>query len=115
MIIVLFYIAVFAALGVAAFAVAERVAWARPLPRVTQRQLPPLPGAYAEDVRTRIPSRLSQRARPALYEDLQATSLHCEGPCLARHTLHENHGDGTATCTRCGTPRAVAAEFDDGA
>lgn len=114
MIIVLFYLAVFAALAVAAFAVAERVAWARPLPRVTQRQLPPpLPGAYAEDVRTRIPSRRSRRAVPALYEDLQATSLPCEGRCLARTTLHEDHGDGSATCTRCGTPRSTA--FDDGA
>lgn len=28
----------------------------------------------------------------------------CEGTCPGI-TVHEHHGDGTATCTRCGTPR----------
>lgn len=32
----------------------------------------------------------------------------CEGTCTGA-TGHERHGDGTATCTGCGTPRRLPA------
>lgn len=43
------------------------------------------------------------------YAGFQAAArpeLPCEGTCQGARP-HEDHGDGTATCTGCGTPRAV--------
>lgn len=108
--IVLFYVVLFIGLYFVAQAVVCRLVEARPLPRVTQRQLPPLPGAYVEEVRTRIPGRLSLHGRrpcPASDEGGQMRLLPCEGYCPGR-TPHEDDGDGTATCMPCGTPRAAA-------
>lgn len=111
MITALLYIYAGVAVVLALLVAADQLYRARPLPRVQQRQLPPLPGAYAEDVRIRIPSSRSRRAQAELYEDLQARSLACQGQCLgSRRTLHEDHGDGTATCTRCGTPRHTTTD-----
>lgn len=99
----LFYAAVFVGLIFTAAVVAERMTGGGPLPPVTQP--PPLPGAYAEEVRSRVQSSRSRRVRSEVSEDLQGVSFTCEGHCRARRTLHEDHGDGTATCTRCGAPR----------
>lgn len=90
-----------------ALAVAEQLREARPLPRVTQRTLPPLPGAYVEDVRARIPGRHGRRARPA--SGGCGLLLPCEGTCRGR-TRHEDDGDGTATCLPCGTPRPATTD-----
>jgi len=109
---VLLYIYAAVAVVLALLVAGDRLYRSRPLPRVTQRQLPPLPGAYAEDVRTRIPSSRSRRTARVLEEDLRAVSLSCEGQCRGRTALHEDHGDGTATCTRCGTPRATTTDGD---
>ncbi|MDX2700340.1 hypothetical protein [Streptomyces ipomoeae] len=45
----------------------------------------------------------------AFRADTSTASLpvvECEGTCSGA-TTHENHGDGTATCTTCGTPRTA--------
>jgi hypothetical protein len=39
----------------------------------------------------------------------QRLLLACEGHCRGR-TRHEDHGDGSATCTGCGTPRTTATD-----
>ncbi|QQM44977.1 hypothetical protein [Streptomyces liliifuscus] len=94
-------------LFIVALGVADRLREARPLPRVVQRTLPPLPGAYVEDVRTRIPGRHGRRARPVSV--VCGLLLPCEGTCRGR-TRHEDDGDGTATCMPCGTPRPVTTD-----
>lgn len=43
----------------------------------------------------------------AAFRDEYGTA-ECEGTCSGA-TAHEHHGDGTATCTRCGTPRVSGA------
>ncbi|MGW3417026.1 hypothetical protein [Streptomyces phaeochromogenes] len=105
--LVLFSSVLAVALLFAVLAVAEQLRETRPLPRVMQRTLPPLPGAYVEDVRTRIPGRHGRRARPASAGC--GLLLACEGTCRGR-TRHEDDGDGTATCMPCGTPRPVTAD-----
>ncbi|MFF5004656.1 hypothetical protein ACFY3G_17715 [Streptomyces phaeochromogenes] len=106
-VVTLFYALVAIGLYFVAQAVAGRLDAARPLPRVTQRQLPPLPGAYVEEVRYRIPGRLSRgrRAGPTPDEGGRFLLLACEGYCAGR-TPHEDDGDGTGTCRACGTPRS---------
>ncbi len=39
-------------------------------------------------------------------KDQDRERLECEGLCEGA-TAHEPDGDGTATCSTCGTPRAV--------
>lgn len=109
---VLFYLATGVGLFFAAQAVAERVYGGRPVERVTQRPPQRMPSwVYADRLKAR---RLHGRhARPD--EDGQMLLLPCEGYCRSRATRHEGAGDGTATCARCGTPRAAAAELDDAA
>lgn len=44
------------------------------------------------------------------YAGFQAAArpeLPCEGTCRGARP-HEDHGDGTATCTDCGTPRVTS-------
>lgn len=116
LIIAAFYTVVFIGLFFAAQAIVQRGDARRPLPRVTQRRPPPLPGAYAEDVRIRIPSSRTRRTRGAVAvrqgEAGERRFLLCEGDCVGL-THHEDAGDGTATCPGCGTPRST--ELDDGA
>lgn len=104
-VLVLFSAVLAVVLFFGALGVADRLREARPLPRVVQRTLPPLPGAYVEDVRRRIPGRHGRRARP----EIGGLLLPCEGTCRGR-TRHEDDGDGTATCMPCGTPRPVTTD-----
>ncbi|MEV0112329.1 hypothetical protein AB0H77_03595 [Streptomyces sp. NPDC050844] len=105
-VLVLFSAVLAVVLFFVALGVADRLREARPLPRVVQQTtLPPLPGAYVEEVRRRIPGRNGRRARPASGGLL----LPCEGACEGR-TRHEDDGDGTATCIPCGTPRPVTTD-----
>ena len=110
----LFYAAAFVGLFFAAQAVADRVYGGRPVERVTQRPPQRVPSwVYTDRLKAR--RRHGRHARPDADEDGHMLLLPCEGYCRSRATRHETDGDGTATCTRCGTPRAAADEFDDGA
>lgn len=105
MIIGLFCVVAFIGLFFLVQIVADQLDARRSLPPVTQRTLPPLPGTYVEEVRSRVPSRLK-------YSPGELLVLACEGYCSGRTARHEDAGDGTATCTRCGTPRHTTTDGD---
>ncbi|MEW2570464.1 hypothetical protein [Streptomyces sp. NPDC047070] len=115
MITVLLYAYAAAAVVLALLVVGDQLFGSRPLPRVVQRQLPPLPGAYAEDVRTRVVSVRSRRAGATDSSRFGVAGclrfLLCEGHCVGL-THHEDAGDGTSTCRRCGTPRSTTTDGD---
>ncbi|MFI6274275.1 hypothetical protein [Streptomyces sp. NPDC050988] len=108
MIILLFYVALFVLIFFVANAIAEELREARPLPRV--KQLPPRLVAtpswvYGDVLRERHRARRARQAMSSNSEGGRLVRLSCEGHC-AGSTTHEDDGDGTATCRRCGTPRS---------